>query len=255
MLGVGAFVRSHRRRRERRDEEGGGALGSAAEDREGRGAGAQLPVRRAVHAHGAARPPQVVQHPARRPPRAAADGLRAGAGDEPVARRAAHGGLQVPGAEAVRPLVQEERRLVPRPAHPRDTHWKAADLRPAQGGGALRRAVVVPAEAGAGGGQHRPGDRRGVDAGGRVAEHRGGPGPAGRGGGGQGGDGEADQGRHGVLREQRGQPVGAQDRHREDRGAQGEGAPRRGASDGDRRGLQRCCPQLIIDTNRPGIDR
>ncbi|AQK51277.1 Pollen receptor-like kinase 4, partial [Zea mays] len=140
------------------------------------------------------------------------------------------------------------------PAHPRDTHWKAADLRPAQGGGALRRAVVVPAEAGAGGGQHRPGDRRGVDAGGRVAEHRGGPGPAGRGGGGQGGDGEADQGRHGVLREQRGQPVGAQDRHREDRGAQGEGAPRRGASDGDRRGLQRCCPQLIIDTNRPGID-
>uniref|UniRef100_A0A804LTK4 Uncharacterized protein n=1 Tax=Zea mays TaxID=4577 RepID=A0A804LTK4_MAIZE len=192
------------RRRRARDEEGGAALGGAAEDRQGRGAGAQLPVRRAVHAHGAARPPQVVQHPARRPLRAAADGLRAGACDEPVARRAAHGGLQVPGAEAVRPLVQEERCLVPRPAHPRDAHREAADLRPAQGGGggAVGRIVVVTAEAGSGGGQrHGPGDRRGVDAGGRVAGHRGGPGPEGRGGGGQGGDGEADKGRHGVLRE------------------------------------------------------
>ncbi|PUZ52238.1 hypothetical protein GQ55_6G254400 [Panicum hallii var. hallii] len=213
-----------------RVEESGAALERAAEDRQGRGAGAELPVRRAVHAHGAARPPQVVQHPAQRPVRAAAHRLRAGAGDEPVARRAAHGGLQVPRAEAVRPLLQEERRLVPRPAHPRDPRREAGELRPPQGGrgGRAVGGVVVPAEAGGGGQQQRPGERRELDAGGRVAARRGGPGPEGRGRRGQGGDGEADQDRHGVLRDQRGQPVGAQDRRRQDRGAQGDGPRQRG---------------------------
>ncbi|KAG2579959.1 hypothetical protein PVAP13_6NG309048 [Panicum virgatum] len=211
-------------------EEGGAALERAAEDRQGRGAGAELPVRRAVHAHGAARAPQVLQHPAQRPVRAAAHRLRAGAGDEPVARRAAHGGLQVPRAEAVRPLLQEERRLVPRPAHPRDPRREAAELRPAQGGrrGGGRAVAVGVGPAEDGGGGQRPGVRRGLDAGGRVAARRGGPGPEGRGRRGQGGDGEADQDRHGVLRGQRGQPVGAQGRRRQDRGAQGGGPRRRG---------------------------